>query len=266
MSPEIFKIALKEVKFLKPRVVVLYHGGEPFVNKNMLEMVRQLKLAGVKFIKTVTNGMLLTEKMLFKIIESGLDRIEFSLDGTSSKENDEIRRGSNYKKVSSTIKKLIAAKKFLNVDKPFICISNCQIPDEDNFDETPVTAEYILKDFSHYCNKSEIEFRACFTIYWPGYPTDGSKYKLSKPNDAGNSNYCEHPIKLITIRHNGDVVACCQDIVSMYVIGNIKQHPISKIWNNYKYRTLRKSIINRKFLPLCKNCKVVAPYRALIQK
>jgi len=264
MSSEIFKIALKEVRVLKPRVVVLYHGGEPFVNKNILEMVKQLKLADVKFIKTVTNGMLLNDDLLFKIIESGLDRIEFSLDGRSAKENDTIRRGCSYSKVSLTIKKLISAKKYLKRNNPFICISNCQIPDENNFDKMPVIADYILKDFYQYTNNAELELRACHSIHWPGYPIARSRYKLNKPNKE-KSNYCEHPLKLITIRHNGDIVACCQDITSMYILGNIQHHSIRELWNNERYRALRKSIINRDFLPLCRNCNIVNPNSGLIQ-
>ena len=43
MSLETFEIIMKELKYIKPRVVVLYHGSEPFLNKNIFSMIRQLK-------------------------------------------------------------------------------------------------------------------------------------------------------------------------------------------------------------------------------
>ena len=91
MSLETFEIVIKEIKALNPRVVVLYHGGEPFINKNIFNMIRQLKSCGIGFIKTVTNSTLLDQSMLLEIIQSRLDSIEFSLDGTSPEENDEMR-------------------------------------------------------------------------------------------------------------------------------------------------------------------------------
>ena len=268
MSLKTFETILREAKFLKPRVVVFYHGGEPFLNKNIFHMIEQIKSVGIGFIKTVTNGMLLKEKMLSKIIESGLDSIEFSLDGTSPEENDEIRKGCDYKKVSSSIKRLIDIKRTLNSDKPKIFISNCQIPaDELQIEQgKPEIADYIARDFSQY-DKSEIEFKTCFAIYWPGFPVDTSKYMLSRPYSNKKAvNYCEHPMELITIRHNGDVVACCYDITGAYILGNVKQTSIKEIWNNKKYRALRKSIHGRKYLPLCENCNVVKPWRFLIRK
>ncbi|HEC39587.1 hypothetical protein LCGC14_0577280 [marine sediment metagenome] len=110
MSLETFKIIIKELKDINPRVVVLYHGGEPFLNKNIFYMIRQLKSLGIGFVKTVTNGMLITQKMLSKIILSGLDSIEFSLDGKSEEEKHSNTGTSNIIKNSKKKKNSINPK------------------------------------------------------------------------------------------------------------------------------------------------------------
>ncbi|MFC1954519.1 radical SAM/SPASM domain-containing protein [Chloroflexota bacterium] len=267
MSVETFQIALREIEVLNPRVVVLYHGGEPFINKNIFGMIRQLKSRGVGFIKTVTNGMLLDESMILKIIQSGLDSIEFSLDGNSPEENDEIRVGSNYQKVLALIKQLITLKHDLASEIPEVFVANCQIPTQSELEQgNPVIPNYIASDFSQYDN-SKIKFKTCFPIHWTGFPVDTSKYRLSTPvGMEQTSNYCEHPVEQITIRHNGDVVACCYDITSTYVLGNIKEVSIKDIWNNERYRALRRSFRSKSYLPLCENCNVVKPQRFLIRK
>jgi radical SAM protein with 4Fe4S-binding SPASM domain len=267
MSAETFEIVLKEVKALSPRVVVLYHGGEPFINKNIFDMIRQLKACGVGFIKTVTNGMLLDQSMLLKIIQSGLDSIEFSLDGISPEENDDIRIGSSYEKVSSLIKQLVALKRELVSDTPEVFVANCQLPTQSELEQrNPTVPDYLATDFSEY-DDNEISFKTCFAIHWPGLPVDSSKYRLSEPLGTEQTlDYCENPMELITIRHNGDVVACCYDITSLYVLGNIKEAPIEEIWNNERYRALRRSIRTKEYLPLCQNCHIVKPQRFLIRK
>jgi len=258
MSWDTFKLILNEIKEFEPRVVVLYHGGEPFLNKRIFDMISELKKIGIGLVKIVTNGMLLTIDSIKKLINSGLDIIEFSLDGKTEKENDDIRVGSSYKTVSSLIKEFIKIKKNLNVKKPDIYIVNCQIPTEKELEEEIKVPDYISKDFSKY-NDTDIKFKVGRAIYWSGMPIDTSLYKLITLSEGEYLNYCEHPIELITIRYNGDIVACCYDITSTCILGNIHESSIKEIWNNEKYRTLRKSIRNRKLLKLCKNCHIINP-------
>ena len=126
MTEETFGIVLRNLRKLKPRVVVMYHGGEPFLNKQIFKWISTIKSMGVGFVKTVTNGMLMTDDMLIRVVESGLDSIEFSIDGQSPEENNAIRIGCDYHKVSNIIKSLIRIKGERGNDKPAIFISNTQ--------------------------------------------------------------------------------------------------------------------------------------------
>ena len=95
MKPHTFERVLSELKPHVPpvRVAVLYHGGEPFLNKNFLEMVRRVKALGIPLVKTISNGMLVQPEMCSEIVNSGLDAIEISLDAESPRENDMVRVG-----------------------------------------------------------------------------------------------------------------------------------------------------------------------------
>ena len=93
MDYQVFEKIIKKIKSYKNyvKVIVLYHGGEPLLNKKMFDMIEQLKkFKSDLFIKTVSNGMALNEKNSDKILNSNLDLIEFSLDGNSAKESEEI--------------------------------------------------------------------------------------------------------------------------------------------------------------------------------
>ena len=241
------------------KVAVLYHGGEPFINKNLFQMINILKWVNIKFIKIVTNGMLIQKTDVENIVDSGLSSIEFSLDGLSPKENNQIRIGSDCYKVLDIIKELIELKKEKRSNTPKIFIANTQIPKEEIIKKNiPISPpKYILDYLAKY--KKEVEFKCVYMIGWPGFDIK-NKYKFVKqPSSLSQANSCDHIINTITIRSNGDVVPCCYDIASQYVIGNILKSTLKDIWNNEKYLILRKSIAEKKYLSLCRNCAVVKP-------
>ena len=108
MEWPVFEKILQEIKNHKDKVkvVVLYHGGEPLLNKDLIRMIKEIKDLGIEKIKTSTNGMLLDEEMCFELVKSGIDEIEISLDGTSPEMNNKIRIGSDYQKIVNNIKML----------------------------------------------------------------------------------------------------------------------------------------------------------------
>ena len=256
-----------ELKDINPRVVVLYHGGEPFLNRHIFHMIERIKSLGIGFVKTVTNGMLIDEEMLHRIILSGLDSIEFSLDGRSPEENSMIRIGSDFLKISLTIKKLIDLKSKLDSETPEISIANCQIPSKQELESgDPEIPKYLVDEFSEYKN-NEISFKSFWSIFWSGMPLESENYYFDESSLENKLlNYCEHPHKLITIRYDGNIVACCYDTTSSYILGNIHDSSIRMIWNNDLYRALRANIHHRTPLPLCENCHVINPTKYLIKK
>ena len=113
MTAATFQLIWEEIKsnIESVKVVALYLGGEPFLNKDFGGMVRRIKSLGVPLVKTVSNGMLLTGVLMEEIIDNGLDIIDFSLDGQSPEENNFLRRNSNFSTVVANIKRLIEVKR-----------------------------------------------------------------------------------------------------------------------------------------------------------
>jgi len=251
MSEQTFSQIYEQIKKFRFRMIVLYHGGEPFLNKNFFKMVKKLKPITEK-IKTVTNGSLITDSLIDQILESELDIIEISLDGSSPEENNFIRVGSDYEQITSQIKKLTKIRNQKNLKKPEIFISNAQIPKNiKQTDEIKVPSN-LIETFDEI--KDDIKFREVYTFTWPGM---SNKMDSIKPE----RNSCDHIINTFTIRWNGDVVPCCYDLVNMMVMGNVLKETIEDIWSNSKFVKLRKDI--NEFNPpnLCKNCNVLYPTR-----
>jgi len=268
MSEEVFDQIVKELKtFGRIDVVVLYHGGEPFLNKKIFKMIRVLKSIGNPFIKINTNGMLFGKKKIVDFIKSGIDDLCISLDGLSPEENNHIRKDSDYHQIVSSIKKLLWKKTELHSNIPNVCISNTQIPTVTQVQQGigPLVPQFILDDFIDF--PKQLEFNSRYAIPWSGFDSFGDLMQARNPIlKESPPDYCDNIMQTITIKWNGDVVPCCYDIMGKFVLGNIMKEPISKIWNNRKYRKLRENIYARNYPTLCKVCQIIKPGFYLVKK
>jgi radical SAM protein with 4Fe4S-binding SPASM domain len=256
MTEATFDLVLKQLAGKRIRVAVLYQGGEPLLNKRFPSMIRRVKALGIPFVKTVSNGMLLTDAIMESLIGSGLDLIEFSLDGENKEENDFIRRGSKFETVIDNVKRFIALKKKHGVKLPRITICSTSFLPAGTSGPDPVckVPGFIVKEFG---SETEIDFKTTWAYVWPDLPIQENVF--SADPGGGATNYCDHVHDYINVRWNGDVVPCCYDLTSKLVLGNVRQDSLETIWNNPYYQELRRSIDKMEFNELCKNCTVVNP-------
>ncbi len=255
MRPKTFE---RLIDALKPhadvlRVVVLYHGGEPLLNKKFPDMVRAVKAMGVPFVKTVSNGMLMRDGWPEAIIASGLDAIEFSIDGLTPAENNAIRRDGDYDTIVRNVKAFLAARDRLQRKTPRVYISNTQFlsgPPVRN----PEPPAFLRAAFE---GDDIADFKCTWAMKWPDMAV-GEEFEVwADPADADNKHECDHVDSTLTIRWNGDVVACCYDLTSKLVLGNVLSESLEAIWNGAPYRELRRQIAERRFPEPCVNCNVV---------
>jgi MoaA/NifB/PqqE/SkfB family radical SAM enzyme len=100
-------------KFNKAFSIAIIGSGEPLLNKDFFRMVDYSAKEMRMDVFTFTNGMLLDEEMIEKIIRSGLRRITISLNGD---DEEEFKRMTGmpkevYKEKLKNIKSLISKKK-----------------------------------------------------------------------------------------------------------------------------------------------------------
>ena len=268
MKPDLFERCVTELaKHVPPiRVVSLYQGGEPFLNKRFLEMPRKVKETGVKLVKTISNGMLIRPEWIDEVVTSGLDLIEISLDGQSPDESNVVRVRSDYERIVEVVHKLVEAKKRLNPDFR-VCISNTQFQDPADYDpeiDFPEPAAYLRQAFSKIAE--DLEFNANWARLWPSaLPADGYDLLLDdRPRERPKR--CDLLDDMLNIRADGQVVACCYDLTSISELGNIKDQTLEEIWNGEAAREFRLQFEAGNYPDLCKECVVVTGDRFLVRK
>lgn len=262
MNEDVFERVFEDISknSKKVKVVVMYHGGEPLLNPNVENMIKRIKLIGIEKVKTVSNGMLLSPERSQRLVKSGLDEIEISLDGTTPEENDSIRRGSDFRKVSRNIISLIEEKKRFQSRTPIIYIATTQFGSEN-------VPEYLEREFGEYIKSGEIAgFKSCEAMVWPDMRIEDDKYCVSERRIPGKYNYCDHLFSTFTIRWNGDVVACCYDLTSIFVAGNIMKNSISDIWKNERYQSIRMRVAEGNPIGPCANCNSISEIKKFLVK
>ncbi len=255
---ETFEKIFARISKYKFRVIVPYHGGEPMLNKNFFTMAKRLKtLCG--FMKTTTNGSVLTNSNMEKLLDSGVDLVVISLDGDSIEENDSIRVGADGEKILHSIKHLISKK--VEKNSPMqIRISSVIIPQ--TLEEThnpPKPRKYITDFLGDLCQF--VEFKTHYSQVWPGM---AHLITLKQPRPT--NNFCDNVVSTVTIRWDGTVVPCCYDLTTISPMGNILDEDLETIWNNYRYQKLREDILAFEPPRLCQGCMELYPQNFMVKK
>ena len=99
--------------------LTFYFQGEPYLNPQFLNMVRYAHQKGI-YTSTSTNAHYLDDAKAKETIESGLDRIIVSIDGTTQDVYEQYRLGGKLDKVLEGTKNLLKWKKTLSSKTPHV--------------------------------------------------------------------------------------------------------------------------------------------------
>lgn len=237
--------------------LIFYFQGEPFINPSFLEMVRYAKSKKIYTI-TSTNGHFLNDENCRKTIESGLDRLIISVDGTTQDVYQSYRKNGNLETVLEGTKNMIRWKKKLNSGSPYIIFQFLVVkPNEKQIPE--------IYDLAQKLGVNEVKLKtAQLYDYKNGNPLmpENEKYSRYKKNKDGTFelktrivNQCWKMWHSCVITWNGLVVPCCFDKDAMHKMGDLKSLDFKKVWYGDAYRDFRKTILTgRKNIDICNNC------------
>jgi MoaA/NifB/PqqE/SkfB family radical SAM enzyme len=108
--------------FAKAGMVHLQGWGEPFLNPEILAMIRLARKAGCA-VGTTTNGTLLDDRLIGELVASGIDVLAVSLAGIDER-NDAIRQGARLQQVLDALRRLDEAKAFARSSTPALHVAH----------------------------------------------------------------------------------------------------------------------------------------------
>ena len=238
--------------------LTFYFQGEPYLNKDFLDMVKYA--AGRKiYTATSTNAHYLTDEVAKRTVESGLDRLIISIDGTTQDVYSQYRVGGNLEKVIEGARNVVKWKKTLNSKTPFIFFQFLVVkPNEHQVDEIKKLAKEVGVD--------EVRFKTAQVYDYKNDPNNlipvnekFSRYHKQKDGSYAAKNKMENRCWKLwhanVITFDGLVVPCCFDKDASHQLGNLQVETFKKVWNNSNYRQFRQQLMkSRQNIDICSNC------------
>lgn len=237
--------------------LVFYFQGEPYLNPSFLDMVKYA--SGKKiYTATSTNAHYLNDENARRTVESGLDRLIISIDGTTQETYQQYRVGGNLQKVISGAKNIIKWKKELKSKTPFVIFQFLVVkPNEHQVEEVQELAKKIGVD--------DVWFKTAQVYDYKTDPNDliplNEKFSRYRKTEEGYefkgklANHCWRLWHDPVITWDGLVAPCCFDKDAQHRMGDLKQKSFKEIWKNGEYRQFRGKILHgRKNIDICANC------------
>lgn len=246
MGWNLYKKIIDQCREINVENISLHGFGEPFIDKGFIKKLAYAKAAGFKHVGTSTNGSLLNKKISDQLVNLKLDEINFSLDASSRKVYEQVRKGLPYDKVMDNVYELIDIRDKLKKNKPKIIV---------DFIET----KYNQQEKNDFVNKwSKIVDSVNITTLhsWGGKFKDKAGKNPFHFRSNGPKDPCRFLWTDMYVNWDGKVTACCQDFESELVIGNISQNSVDEIWKGEKLNNLRKLHLEGRAdeISLCRKC------------
>ncbi len=238
--------------------LIFYFQGEPYLNKKFLEMVAYAHSRKI-YTATSTNAHYLTDEMAKKTIESGLDRLIISIDGTTQEVYQMYRRGGRLDKVIEGAKNIVKWKRELKSKTPYVFFQFLVVKhNEHQIEDVKKLAKEIGVD--------GVRFKTAQVYDYENDPNqlipEDNKYSRYYKDKEGNTkpknkmgNHCWRLWHGNVVTWDGKVVPCCFDKDATHQLGDLNESSMAEIWKNGKYNDFREKITqSRKMIDICANC------------
>lgn len=237
--------------------LIFYFQGEPYIHPQFLDMVKYASEKGLYTI-TSTNGHFLNDENARKTIESGLDRLIISLDGTTQEVYEQYRVAGKLETVLQGARNVVKWKKALGSATPHLIFQFLVVrPNQHQIDEVRQLAKEIGVD--------EVKLKTAQVYdYENGNPLIPTLDRYARyRQDADGKwkvknrllNHCWKLWHACVITWDGRVAPCCFDKDVQHQMGDLKQQDFREVWQGPAYRQFRSQLLlGRDQISICTNC------------
>ena len=236
--------------------LTFYFQGEPYLHPKFADMV---KYASAKKIFTVTstNAHYLNDSNSKRTVESGLDRLIISIDGTTQEVYEQYRIGGNLEKVLEGTKNILHWRKEMKSKTPQVIFQFLVVkPNEHQVEEVKRLGKQLgvddvwLKTAQVYDYESGNDLIPSIDKY-SRYRKINGKYTIKNRL----LNHCWKMWHSCVITWDGKVVPCCFDKDAKHQLGDLSMQSFTDIWGSERYQQFRASLLkSRKEIDICSNC------------
>ena len=266
MEFEMFKKIIDDFKLFPDKIKKIKIGnhGEPTLHPQVAEMVDYARKSNkADIVEMFTNGSKLEPNLNEKLVKSGLQRINISLEGLSDQRYLEVAGvRQDFNAIIEGVRSLYEIKERERSDlKIYVKIADqahaLKGSNDIKFTLSDEEKKYFYDTFTPICDEIFVEK---VVPQW-------AETQLDKQNEVGETGMYGQKIKawkdscpfIFMYMHfncDGTVSPCTLDWPRKVVIGNVKDESVFDIWNGSKLRLLQIAQLagKRKCINLCDTC------------
>jgi radical SAM protein with 4Fe4S-binding SPASM domain len=234
-----------------------YFQGEPFINPHFLDLVKEARKRNI-YVLTSTNAHFISKEAADNIIESGINEVVISIDGTTQEAYENYRVEGELQKVIDGTKHLVQAKKKYSSKLPLVTFQFLVSKQNEHQIEA-------VKKLGTEIGVDRVNLK---TIQIYDYENgndlipENEKYSRYKKLEDGSyqlknkyRNSCWRMWSSCVITWDGRVVPCCFDKDAKHKMGEMTKSDFKEIWKSDVYYQFRNQVFrDRKQIEICKNC------------
>lgn len=256
LEPSMFRSTIDQLKETLS-YLTFYFQGEPYLNPHFLEMTSHASALGI-YTATSTNAHYLNDAMARATVESGLDRLIISIDGTTQESYESYRIGGSLDKVVEGTKNIIGWKRRMKSATPHIIFqflvvkhNEHQIADVYRLANALGVDEVKLKTAQIYNYENGSDLMPTQSRYSRYHKLANGTYQLKNKL----LNECWKMWHSCVITWDGKVVPCCFDKDAKFVMGDLNKNSFDEIWHGETYNQFRSTLLrSRSEIEICRNC------------
>ena len=253
--------------------------GEPLLRKDIPEFIGYAKEHGVQDVMFHTNGTIMTEELATRLIESGLDRIIFSVDSPDKATYEKMRplktsfykhkdvegavqKGTPWEKTVRNVHRFIDVRNKMGMKKPIVRVTMV----------VTNNTVYQVQDFINLW-KPVVDHITVQDLTWRTKLLNNGTWS-NKESSALPTNFeeireesikrnikfvCPYLYQSVYQFYGGDVIPCSNPNARTHMImGRWDKTLMAEVWHGKEYQDIRSLHENGKWFehPICGTCEV----------
>lgn len=248
----------------KETKLLLFGQGEPLINNNIFKMIEYAKKSDFK-VEITTNGLLLNDKNITKLIESKIDAVYISWYGFDKKTYENIHGRDFYDTFISNVINFIHAinNKENNIELICYWMNSTYNVDDQEFASWLFSYISVDKARGHRIRNYRNLFESIGIKQDRDYVFE--KLKKMKINDPKDNLVGAHCLwNNMYIHWDGNIYPCQIDYNGEYLVGNVDNDGVLDVWNNDKFQNFRECILSGDYSEInnckfCNECSIAVP-------
>ena len=272
-------------------------GGEPFLRRDLLDILEHGAAAGLK-VNLTTNGTLLDKEQARRMGRGGINAVSVSVDAATAGKHDTIRgREGSFKQ---SLRALRWLKRFQRRGKPKLRINVVlmrdnyktlpdllrlagelgvddvvPMPVDESFDGHQKLKRRQIEHYNQAIASQVLELRQRYGFdtspdrVFPFGTTDRD-IKHSKRGDYARGYHqrqlCLAPWLHTFIAWDGNVYLCCMTTEMMDPLGNVAEHSVASVFQGGRYARARRRFLAARPTPQCHRCDLFARDNRLLSE